>query len=175
MKTSWRWLLFMLLVLAAALGYGVLSQPHLGGARWQAAQEDNVREAVFRRQIADHRKPGEVCFLTISGRDASAMAVFVARRFQDASFVKPLAASQERSAHSPLLMYTPTHNGYVDAHTGQSALHFSTNAVQWTSDARAEVSGDGLAAMESGNGGIYTVVWKGRHWNVTRYQMQVMF
>ncbi len=176
MKTSWRWLLLVLLVLAAAgLGYGVLSQPHLGGARWQEAQEDNVREAVFRRQIAEHRRYGEVCFLTISGRDASAMAVFVARRFQDASFVKSMAASQEGPAHSPMLVNTPTHNGYVDAHTGQPALQFSTGAVEWTSDVRAEVSGDGSIAMESGNGGIYTVVWNGHRWNVTRYQMQVMF
>ena len=176
MKKSLRWIVFVVAAtVVAAFGYGVPSQPNLGGERWRQSQADNVREAVFRWQIARHRRYGEVCFLTIDGRSASATVAFIAEHFKDSPFVKPLAASQMRAPHTPMLYKTKTIGGFVDARTGQRALNFWTTAVRWKSDATAEVDGGGAAAIGSGNDGTFTVIWKKQRWNATRYKMRAMY
>jgi len=134
-----------------------------------------VREAVFRWQIDQNRKYGETCFLTLRGRSPSATAAFVTGHFKDCPFVKPLADSQARAIHPAMLSHTKTINGFVDARTGRPALSFWIDAVEWASDARAEVDGGGAAAISSGNDGAFSVAWNGHRWNVTGYKMRAIF
>ena len=145
----------------------------LGGQRWRWAQEDSVREAAFRWQIAQRRYKQQVCFLTVTGRSTAANTTFV-QRFRASAFVKPMSSTQSSGARSPMGQ-TQTSSGYIDTQTGMPALHFWMDAVTWNSDAEAEVAGGGAAANMSGNAGVFTVAWHNRRWNVTAYRIGPTF
>jgi len=157
------------IVFAGTCAYRAAFSTDLGGVAWRTAQEDKVREAVFRWQIAEHSGPGNVCFLTLHDGSPAQHAAFI-RRFAANPLVLALPPNQIGNPASPMLLQGRTGQGFTDARTGKRALHFWIDKIEWQSDIEAEVSGGGAAASLSGNSGVFTVEFRDRRWIVTNYR-----
>lgn len=134
----------------------------------RSAQEDDIREAVFRYQF-EHNASGTqqtAKFYCLSlgeyskdiGPDDGLM-----QRFQGH---KPAVKKVSQCVYSLEV-------GVKDKETGQSGgLVFRVTSIRWISDTEIEVEGGYYEGGLSASGNVYRVVQKGSQWIVTEDQMR---
>jgi len=115
------------------------------------AQEDDIREAVFRYQFQHNssiqgRRAGVYC-LSVREKNADPQQTFI-QRF--AGFRPPVRKASD--------CITDPYKGVLERITGKRGLLFRVRSIKWLSDAKVQVVGgyfeDGLSA----SGETYTVV-----------------
>jgi hypothetical protein len=86
------------------------------------------------------------------------------RRFADLPFAVPLSAR-----------FQIDQRNYKDKATGRNTLKFWVDRLDWETDTELSVKGGGAAAMQSGDAGKFTVVWKHGEWKVESYKGEVRY
>jgi hypothetical protein len=131
-----------------------------GGAESpQAAQDDNVREAVFRYQFSHVTLIFAYHFIAIDGKNPS--ETFLQRFRDDAPPVRPL--SEAERVKKPMKMV-------VNRNDQKQGVIFYLGPVKWTSEAKADVEG----RFECGDtcdelSGVYHVTKQGGIWVVESF------
>lgn len=124
------------------------------------AQEDDIREAVFRYEFRHNssiqgKRAGVYC-LSVGEKNADPPDGFM-RRF--AGYSPPVRKASDCTTHP--------YNGVVEKRTGKRGLLFRVRSIKWVSDAKVQVVGgyfeDGLSA----SGNTYTVVRTRDGWMIS--------
>ncbi len=159
-------ILSVLLMVLILIGGGIWqilrqSEPPYTGVRWQRDQEERVQEAVFRYQIAENCRNGQVCFLSV--KEAAPDRALM-QRFAPLAFVQPVSPR-----------FQSDKGDYRDRTTGTPALHFWIDKTEWLTDTEVYVEGGGGAANKSGNAGEFKVLWQHGKWQVESYTPRATF
>jgi len=149
------------LVFVSLFGVGVQEPAPTGKLNLTAAQQDDIREAVFRYQF-EHNASGQqqnakVYFLSF-GKDKEPGDAFIAR-FKD---------------HKPPVKKRSQSKGQfevIDKETGERGLIFTVGAIKVVDAAKIQVEGGYYEAGLSSSGNVYTVERKDGKWVVTKDQM----
>jgi hypothetical protein len=129
----------------------------------RSAQEDNIRESVFRYRMAESRSSGPF-FLSIDGNDPS--DAFMARFATSDRKVKKASESQYVKDPSP---------GWLrDRSTGEQGISFSADAISWLSSDRVEVRGGMYCGGLCADAGVYRIEKKQGRWVVIEYKIKVV-
>src|SRR5262245_19236974 len=128
------------------------------------AQEDDIREAVFRHQF-DHNASGlqknaKVYFLEVDEKATDPSDAFM-KRFADH---RPPVRKPSASRFVP-------GTGLLDKKTGEIGLAFRATTIKWISATEVEVSGGYYEAELSSSGNTYTVKNADGKWRVTKDKM----
>lgn len=149
------------LVLGSLLVLGIQGKAPRSKLELTAAEQDDIREAVFRYQF-EHNASGQqqnakVYFLTF-GKDKEPGDAFIAR-FKDH---KPPVKKRSQSKGQ---------GEVIDKETGERGLIFSAVTIKVIDANKVQVDGGYYEAELSSSGNIYTVERKERKWIVTKDQM----
>ena len=140
-----------------------------GSTKTRAADEDNIREAVYRYQFQHNA----------SGLKQNAKAYFLGiekgRQIADPSdaFMKRFAGAKPPAKKWSQAEFRPD-KGIVDKTTGERGLGFHTGAIKWISRAKVEVEGGYQEANLSASKNTYTLVKKGSRWVVTQDRLRAI-
>src|SRR5713226_7658593 len=136
--------------------------------RDRPAEEDDIREAVFRYQFdhnaahgpaaAEHRI--EAFYLSLGEKDGDPSDEFMTRFVGHEPPVRKVSACSTENLR------------VVDKQTGQRGLIFRVKSIKWISDGKVEVGGGYYEDGLSSSGNIYTVVKKDGKWRVTKDKME---
>lgn len=129
----------------------------------RTAQEDDIREAVFRYQF-NHNASGlqqnaKIYFLSLS-RKKDPEDRFL-KRFKDLPKAVKKASEAEASALE----------GVKDRKTGESGLIFFVGRIKWVKDVQVEVGGGYYENGLSASSNTYYVVKKNNKWVVIKDKM----
>jgi hypothetical protein len=127
------------------------------------AQEDDIREAIFRYEMKDHRFPDAV-FLSINNQEPSDAFM---QRFSDVKIAVrkwvAIAPSEDRSR-----------DGIYDRDTGKPGVALSVGKITWTSDHGVIVAGGYYCgSLCAGGGDFYVVLHNGR-WVVEKFDLKIV-
>lgn len=151
-------------VLVAMFSLSGCIRGHIGAdAAVRAAQENDIREAIFRYEMKDHRFP-EVAFLSINNQEPSDAFM---RRFSDTS-----VAVKKWSAIAPA--NKPPQRGIYDRDTGKSGVALSVGKITWTSDHGVVVAGGYYCGSLCAGGGDFYVTSKDGRWVVEKFDIKVI-
>lgn len=129
----------------------------------RAAQEDDIRETVFRYRM-DRTKADGPFFLRIDGKDPT--DTFMERFKNSTKIVKKATESYFKMDPPP---------GWVrDRSTDLQGMSFSVGSISWLSPLRVEVSGGMHCGALCGDRGTYLLQNKEGHWVVIEYKVQVI-
>ena len=117
--------------------------------RWRASQNENLCDAVFRVDIADH--PGYTHFLSILRKDPSAAFI---RRFAGIP-VRPASQFDRRRMGA-------SGKGYLTD-------FYSITRIRWKSHTTADVDAAAMQNGRAGGFGAYHLVLQRGHWRVAGY------
>jgi hypothetical protein len=132
------------------------------GAQWRAAQQDDIREAVFRHQISSHygrlHMTTTLYFLQIGwGKDPRDPSDQLLKRFAGLQVeVKKLSGC----THSP--------RGVKDKRTGRPGMILEVADITWRNDSDVEVEGGYFANGLAGSSHTYRVRRVAGKWTVTK-------
>lgn len=131
----------------------------------RAAEEDNIREAVFRYQFehngsGQQQKANAYCLSILLDQKKSDPSYDFMKRFD--GHKPPVRKASE--CHS-------TKVEVVENRTGKSALIFSVSSITWVSETEVTVGGGYEEANLSSSGSTYTVKKQGGKWTVTDDRM----
>jgi len=140
-----------------------------GSTKTRAADEDNIREAVYRYQFQHNasalRQNAKAYFLGIEkGKGVADPSDAFMKRFAGN---KPPAKKWSQAQFRP-------DKGIVDKATGERGLGFHTGAIKWISRAKVEVEGGYQEASLSASENTYTLVKKGSRWVVTQDRLRAI-
>lgn len=137
---------------------------HIGAdATARAAQEDDIREAIFRYEMKEHRFPN-VVFLSINNQEPSDAFM---RRFSDVK-----VAVKKWSAIAPA--EEPPQRWISDRETGKSGVALSVGKFTWTSDRGVVVAGGCYCGILCAGGGDFYVTFKEGRWVVEKFDIKVI-
>lgn len=149
--------IFLSLVLAAAAATLPAQKPADDSARF--AQEDDVRESVFRYQFKNTGISAAYHFIALD--DKSPSDVFLKRFKDDDPPVRPI--SESHIEKKPI-------RTVVDKRDGQSGIIFNVGHITWISDVKADVEGSYDCGDNcEGASGIYHATKQGDHWTVDSF------
>ncbi|MCA1596707.1 MAG: hypothetical protein LC772_09835 [Chloroflexi bacterium] len=117
--------------------------------RWRASQIENLCEAVFRDDIADH--PGYTHYLSIFRKDPSAAFM---RRFRGIP-VRPASQFDRRRMRAPQKRRPPD--------------FYSVSGIRWKSHSTADVDAAAMQNGRAGGFGAYHLVLQRGRWRVAGY------
>ncbi len=128
------------------------------------SREDDVREAVFRWQIAQHDSGQQIepriFFLQVGEKDGDPTDEFI-KRFAD---IKPPV---QKGSECRVSVST----GALDKKTGKRGLIFRVRSIVWKSDTEVEVKGGYYEGGRSASGNTYTLKKEKEKWKVTNDKM----
>ncbi len=125
--------------------------------------EADVREAVFRYQFAEWKRPDASAFyLDVSGQDSDPSDEFLQRFVGNHPIVKKI--SQGKVHHQG--------EGVTDVETGANGVIFRAGTVTWITDAEAMVSGGFYENGQSATGNTYTVRLQHGRWTVVKDRIE---
>ena len=128
------------------------------------SREDDVREAVFRWQIAQHdsgqQTEPRIFFLQVGEKDGDPTDEFI-KRFAD---IKPPV---QKGSDCSVSVST----GALDKKTGKRGLIFRVRSIVWKSDTEAEVKGGYYEGGRSASGNTFTLKKEKDKWKVTNDKM----
>jgi hypothetical protein len=127
------------------------------------AQEDDIREAIFRYEMKDHRGP-DVVFLSINNQEPSDAFM---RRFFDAKL-----SVKTWSAIAPATK--PPQRWINDRETGNPGVALSVGKITWTSDHGVTVAGGYYCGILCAGAGDFYVNLKGKRWIVEKFDIKVI-
>ncbi len=161
--------LIVLAALLAACAGRVSSVPVVSPTTLpRSAQEDDIREAVFRYQF-EHNASG-------AQQTAQFYCLSLGEYSKD---IDPDDGLMQRfQGHKPTVKKVSQcvygfEVGVKDKETGQSGgLVFRVTSIRWISDTKVEAEGRYYEGNMSSSGNVYQVVQKGGRWIVTEDQMQ---
>ena len=163
-KTSSRNLGAIAGVLLAMFSFSACQYGQFGAdAAARAAHEDDIREAIFRYEMKDHRFP-DVVFLSINNQEPSDAFM---KRFSD---VKP--AVKKWSAIAPAKK--PAQRWINDRETGKPGVALSVGKITWTSDHGVIVAGGYYCGVLCAGGGDFYVIQKDGRWIVEKFDLKVV-
>ncbi len=148
-------LFLALITLAGALW--LPSESRAQGSR--AAQEDDIREAVVRYQIAKWDLRAEVFFLEIQFKDPTDLL----RRFADNP--KPVRKKSLSRKQKDIVGWV------VEKKTKKVGVIFDQEKIKWNSESIVEVEGGYYCVSLCMAGGIYHVERKADRWVVTEFKV----
>jgi hypothetical protein len=133
-------------------------------ANKRAAQEDGIREAIFRYEMKDHRFP-EVVFLSLNNQEPSDAFM---RRFSDLKLsVKKWSAIDDPAKK-------PAQRWINDRETGKPGVALSVGKITWTSDHGVIVAGGYYCGSLCAGGGDFYVALKDGRWVVEKFDIKVI-
>jgi hypothetical protein len=161
--------LILLALIVSACAGPILSVPTVSPtALPQSAQENDIREAVFRYQF-EHNTSGAqqtARFYCLSLGEYSKELDPDDELMQRFQGHKPAVKKISQCVCSP-------EAGVKDKETGQlGGLVFRATSIKWISDTEVEVKGGYYEGGLSSSGNVYQVVQKEGQWIVTKDQMQ---
>ena len=143
---------FSLLILALLLT-SCASVPTASRARL----EDDIREAVFRYQFAEWKRPGAGAFyLDVSGGDTDPSDAFLKRFAKVQPTVKKCSKGKVNYLGA----------GVTDADTGKPGIIFRAGSVAWVTSTEVTVSGGFYENGQSASGDSYIVSFFDGRWHV---------
>jgi hypothetical protein len=129
----------------------------------RVAQEDDIREAIFRYEMKAHRFP-DVVFLRINNQEPS--DVFM-RRFSDVNLsVKKWSAIASST--------NPPQRWISDRETGKPGVALSIGKITWTSDHGVIVAGGYYCGILCAGGRDFYVNLKDGRWVVEKFDIKVL-
>lgn len=151
-------------VLLAMFSFSGCFRGQIGAdAAARAAQEDDIREAIFRYEMKDHRSP-DVVFLSINNQEPSEAFM---RRFSDVKL-----AVKKWSAIAPAK--GPPQRWINDRETGNPGVAISVGKITWTSDHGVIVAGGYYCGSLCAGGGDFYVTLKDGRWVVEKFDIKVI-
>ncbi len=151
-----RLILLSLLLMAAA---AALPAQRAADESSHAAQEDDIREAVFRYQFKNTGLNLAYNFIAIDDKNPS--DAFVRRFKDDDPPVRPISESHVEK--KPI-------RTVVSKKDGQNGIIFRVGHIKWVSDVRANVEGSFDCADNcTGASGVYHAVKQDGHWTVESF------
>jgi hypothetical protein len=127
----------------------------------RAAQEDDIREAIFRYEIKYHRTPS-IIFLHVNDQDPNEPFM---RRFSDLKLsVKKWSAIAQK----------PPQRWTYDRETGKPGVALSVGKITWTSDHGVIVVGGYFCGSLCAGGGDFYVVFKDGRWVVEKFDIKII-
>jgi len=129
----------------------------------RAAQEDDIRDAIFRYEMKDHGFP-DVVFLSINNQEPSDAFM---RRFSDVKL-----SVKKWSAIAPAK--EPAQRWISDRETGKPGVALSVGKIKWTSDHGVIVAGGYYCGSLCAGGGDFYVALKGGRWVVEKFDIKVI-
>jgi hypothetical protein len=149
------------LMLASLLAPGTQGQASGSKFELTAAEQDDIREAVFRYQF-EHNASGQkqnakVYFLSL-GKDKEPGDAFIARFKDHKPPVKKLSQAQKTFE-------------VIDKETGERGLIFRAVTIKVIDANKVQVDGGYYEGGLSSSGNVYTVERKEGKWIVTKDQM----
>jgi hypothetical protein len=133
------------------------------GVAGRVAQEDDIREAIFRYEMKAHRLP-DVVFLSINNQEPSDAFM---RRFSDVKL-----SVKNWSAIAPPT--NPPQRWISDRETGKPGVALSVGKITWTSNHRVIVAGGYYCGSLCAGGGDFYVVLKDGRWVVEKFDIQII-
>jgi len=151
-------------VLVAMFSLSGCIRGHIGAdAAVRAVQEDDIREAIFRYEMKDHRSPN-VVFLSINNQEPS--DAFMSR-FSDVKL-----SVKKWSAIAPAK--EPLQRWINDRETGKPGVALSVGKITWTSDHGVVVAGGYYCGSLCAGGGDFYVTFKDGRWVVEKFDIKVI-
>jgi hypothetical protein len=151
-------------VLVAMYSFSEYIRGHIAAdAAVRGGQEDDIREAIFRYEMKDHRVP-DVVFLSINNQEPS--DAFMGR-FSDLKL-----SVKKWSAIAP--PKEPAQRWINDRETGKSGVALSVGKFTWTSDHRVVVEGSYYCGSLCAGGGDFYVTFKDGQWVVEKFDIKVI-
>ena len=131
----------------------------------RAAEENNIREAVFRHQF-EHNGSGQQ-----QKANAYCLSILLDQKKSDPSdeFIKRFAGHKPPVRRASECHWTKVK--VVENRTGRSALILFVSSITWVSDTEVTVGGGYEEANLSESGNTYTVKKQGGQWTVTEDRM----
>ena len=158
MASGMRQLVFFTLLLAAAAAAALPAQKAADDAS-RAAQEDDVREAVFRYQFRNAGVNLAYHFIAVDDKNPS--DAFVKRFKDDDPPVRPI--SESKVEKKPI-------RTVVSKKDGQNGIIFRVGHIRWISDTKVDVDGSYDCADNcQGASGVYHAVKQDGHWIVESF------
>jgi len=130
-------------------------------ANKRAAQEDDIREAIFRYEMKDR---ASIIFLNINNQDPSDSFM---KRFSDVKL-----AVKKLSAIAPAKR--PAQRWIYDRETGKPGVALWTGKFTWTSDHGAIVDGGYYCGSLCAGRGDFYLAFKGGRWVVEKFEVKVI-
>jgi hypothetical protein len=127
----------------------------------RAAQEDDIREAIFRYEMKDR---ASIIFLSINNQDPSDAFM---RRFSDVKL-----SVKKSSAIAP--SKKPPQRWIYDRKTGKPGLALSVGKITWTSDHGVIVAGGYYCGILCAGGGDFYVNLRDDLWVVEKFHVKVI-
>jgi hypothetical protein len=127
----------------------------------RAAQEDNIREAIFRYEMKDREG---IIFLNINNQDPSDSFM---KRFSDVKL-----AVKKWSAIAPA--EKPLQRWIYDRETGKPGVALSVGKITWTSDHGVIVTGGYYCGSLCAGAGDFYVIFKDGRWVVEKFDIKVI-
>ncbi len=150
-------LIFLSLILAA--GAAALSPQKSADDTARGAQEDDVREAVFRYQFKNIGLNATYHFIAVDDKNPS--DAFLKRFKDDDPPVRPISESHVEK--KPI-------RTVVSKKDGQSGIIFNVGRVKWVSDVKSDVEGSYECGDNcEGASGTYHAVKQDGHWTVESF------
>jgi hypothetical protein len=158
MATGMRRLIFFALLLAAVAAAALPAQKNAGESP-RPAEDDDVREAVFRYQF--HNAGISLAYHFIAIDDKNPSDAFLRRFKDDDPPVRPI--SESRIEKKPI-------RTVVSKKDGQNGIIFRVGRIKWVSDAKADVEGNFECGDNcTGATGVYHAVKQDGHWTVESF------
>jgi hypothetical protein len=127
------------------------------------AQEDDIREAIFRYRIGTNKSESSI-FLKINGKDPS--NEFMARFANSKLSVRKASGSYFKKDPFP---------GYLrDRKNENEAIEYSVGPVRWITATRVEVRGGMFCGGLCADAGTYQVTKTNGHWTVEKYNVKMI-
>jgi hypothetical protein len=151
-------------VLVGMFSFSGCVRGHIGAdTAVRAAQEDDIREAIFRYEMKEHRFP-DVVFLSINNQEPS--EVFM-RRFSDVKL-----SVRNWSAIAPAK--EPPQRWISDRETEKPGVALSVGKFRWTSDYAVVVAGGYYCGILCAGEGNFYVTFKDGRWIVEKFDIKAI-
>lgn len=134
----------------------------------RAAEEDNIREAVFRHQF-EHNASGQQ-----RHAHAYCLAIMTGDQHKDPSHRFMTRFSHHKPSVRKASDCHWTEIQVVENRWGRSALIFFVSDITWVSDTEVTVNGGYEEGNVSSSGNTYTVVKEKGKWTVVKDRMNVI-
>ncbi len=123
----------------------------------RSRREADIREAVFRHQIAEWKRPvPAVLFLDASGEDTDPTDEFLKRFANGHPAVRKVSQGKVSNVGE----------GVTDVETGALGVILRAGSIAWLSDLEVTVSGGFYENAQSASGNTYTLRFENGRWKV---------
>jgi len=129
----------------------------------KASQEDDIREAVVRYQIANWDLRADVFFLGIQSKDPTVQFL---SRFAD--ITKPVRKKSLSTEEKKVMKHV------TEKRTYKFGVIFDQETIKWDGESVAEVEGGYYCGSFCGAGGTYRVEQKSNRWIVTQFKVSII-